>query len=282
MTHKGIADVEIHIHHDGEGRQNFVDRMSSFRDLLYQRHGLLRKRNGSITFGFIHGNWALDNSLPGGHRCGLNDEITLLRDLGCYADFTMPSGDSPSQARIVNTIYWCKDDPNSPKSYDLGVEIKCGGGRDGDLLMIPGPLGVRWRGRWFPRMEHGELASYDPPNAYRVKRWLDLAPQFGPDVFVKLFTHGAQERHSEMLLGTGLEQMFADFADEAQQRGCELHYVSTWEMFLAVDALRGEADPIESIQAGREETVGFFTGTRPGIGSTGPHQSGARVAPSHG
>jgi hypothetical protein len=243
MTRAGIADVEIHIHHDGEGRQNFVDRMSQFRETLHHRHGLLRKRNGSLTFGFIHGNWALDNSLPGGHRCGLNDEITLLRDLGCYADFTMPSGDSPSQARIVNTIYWCKDDPNGPKSYDRGVEIKRGREQDGDLLMIPGPLGPRWRGRWFPRMENGELASYNPPSAYRMKRWLDLAPQFGTDVFVKLFTHGAQERHSELLLSGGLERIFADFANEALRVGCEFRYVSTWGMFLAIDALRREIDP---------------------------------------
>jgi hypothetical protein len=244
LTHAGIADVEIHIHHDGEGRQNFVDRMSCFRETLHQRHGLLRKHNGGLAFGFIHGNWALDNSLPRGRHCGLNDEITLLRDLGCYADFTMPSGDSPSQARLVNTIYWCKDDPNGPKSYDTGAKIKPGGEQDGDLLMIPGPLGPRWRGRFLPRMENGELAVYNPPNAYRVKRWLDLAPRLGTDVFVKLFTHGAQERHSKVLLGKGLEQMFVDFANEARRAGCKFYYVSTWEMFLAIDALRREVDPV--------------------------------------
>lgn len=243
MAHAGAADVEIHIHHDREGRQNFIDRMSCFRETLYHQHGLLRKRNGSITFGFIHGNWALDNSLPGGSRCGLNDEITLLRELGCYADFTMPSGDSPSQSRMVNTIYWCKDDPATPKSYDTGVEIKCGGGQEGDLLMIPGPLGPRWRGRWLPRMENGELASYNRPNACRLKRWLELAPQFGTDVFVKLFTHGAQERHSEVLLNGDLEQIFVDFANETRRLQCECRYVTTWEMFLAIDALRRQVAP---------------------------------------
>jgi hypothetical protein len=30
MVHDGIADVEVHLHHDGEGRQNFIDRMTSF------------------------------------------------------------------------------------------------------------------------------------------------------------------------------------------------------------------------------------------------------------
>jgi hypothetical protein len=81
MASHGIADVEIHLHHNGEGQQNFVDRISGFTETLSSRHGLLRKHNGSITFGFIHGLWALDNSLPGGRFCGLNNEITLLRDL---------------------------------------------------------------------------------------------------------------------------------------------------------------------------------------------------------
>ena len=98
MVREGIADVEVHLHHDGEGRQNFVDRISSFCGVLDSEHGLLRKRDGKLTFGFIHGNWALDNSRPDGRLCGLNDEIRVLRDLGCYADFTMPSGDSPTQA----------------------------------------------------------------------------------------------------------------------------------------------------------------------------------------
>src|SRR5262249_45170846 len=46
MTAAGIGDVEIHIHHDGEGQQNFVDRISSFKDILRSRHGLLRRHNG--------------------------------------------------------------------------------------------------------------------------------------------------------------------------------------------------------------------------------------------
>ncbi len=29
MASHGIADVEVHLHHDGEGQQNFVDRISS-------------------------------------------------------------------------------------------------------------------------------------------------------------------------------------------------------------------------------------------------------------
>jgi hypothetical protein len=243
MKRAGIADVDVHIHHDGEGQQNFVDRMSGFIETLVTRHGLLRISGGRPVFGFIHGNWALDNSRPDGRWCGLNNEITLLRDLGCYGDFTMPSGNSPTQSRTVNTIYWATDDPLRPRSYDHGIAVKPGAPGAGDLLMIPGPLGLRWVGRIMPRMETGELASYDLPTAYRVERWLDLAPRIGGNIFIKLFTHGAQERHSSvLLLGGGLDRLFALLAEGCRWRGYALRYVSTWEMRQAVDAaVRGDA-----------------------------------------
>jgi hypothetical protein len=242
LKRSGIADVDIHIHHDGEGQQNFVDRMSGFIETLFTRHGLLRLSSGRPVFGFIHGNWALDNSRPDGRWCGLNNEITLLRELGCYADFTMPSGNSPTQSRTVNTVYWVCDDPLKPRSYDRGVAVKPGAPGAGDLLMIPGPLGLRWRGRFLPRMEGGEIASYDLPTAYRVERWLELAPRIGNEIFVKLYAHGTQERHSSALLREGgLDLLFTLLGEGCRRNSYQLRYVSTWEMRQAVDAaVRGE------------------------------------------
>jgi hypothetical protein len=243
MQRAGIADVDVHIHHDGEGQQNFVDRMSGFIEALVTRHGLLRLSHGRPVFGFIHGNWALDNSRPDGRWCGLNNEITLLRDLGCYADFTMPSGNSPTQSRTVNTIYWVCDDPLKPRSYDRGVAVKPGVPGAGDLLMIPGPLGLRWAERLKPRLETGEIACQDLPTPCRVQRWLDLAPRIGSDIFIKLYTHGAQERHSSaLLLQGGLERLFTLLVEGCRRYGHQLRYVSTWEMRQAVDAaVCGEA-----------------------------------------
>jgi hypothetical protein len=91
MTRDRIADVEIHLHHDGEGAQDFIDRISTFCEVLHTEHGLLREKDGKLAFGFIHGNWALDNSRPDGRWCGLNNEIQLLRDLGCYAALCRPA-----------------------------------------------------------------------------------------------------------------------------------------------------------------------------------------------
>ena len=262
MVRNGIADVEIHLHHDGEGRQNFIDRISGFCGALDSEHGLLRERDGKLTFGFIHGNWALDNSRPDGRWCGLNDEISVLRDLGCYADFTMPSGDSPTQARLVNTIYYCSDDPDQPKSYDEGVPVAPGDGVDGGLLMIPGPLGIRWKDRWLPRLETGELCCGNVATPYRVRRWVDLAPCIGADTFIKLFTHGAQERNSSVLLRDVLESAFNLLVKEAVRRGCSVYFVSAWQMYLAIDALRQRRDPVVTARTGQIEGVGAVSGRK--------------------
>lgn len=249
LTRAGVADVEVHIHHEGEGRVEFIRKMTCFCRVLHEEHGLLRSReDGRLAFGFIHGNWALDNSLPRGRWCGLNDEISILRDLGCYADFTMPSGNSPSQASTVNTVYWSTDDPLRSKSHDTGVPAAVSGGVKGDLLMIPGPLGLRWRDRPLPRMETGELASTDLPTPYRVKRWFELAPRLGEEVFVKLYTHGAQEKNSSVLLGGGLERMFSLVAAEADARGWQFYWVSAWEMYRSIDAVVRGLNPLSTIR----------------------------------
>jgi hypothetical protein len=237
LTRAGIADVEIHIHHDQETEEAFLHKMNRFAHCLFHGHGLLRERDGRIRFGFIHGNWALDNSRPDGKWCGLPGEVALLRDLGCYADFTMPSVPSPTQGRIVNQIYWCSSDGKSSKCFDRGIEAGVGKGVAGDLLMITGPLGLRFRDRLVPRVETGEVASYDPPTPSRVHRWFDLAPRIGEDVFLKLYTHGAHPSNRSMLLNGGLRDLLRWCAAEAAARGMELRWASAWEMFLAVDNL---------------------------------------------
>ena len=238
MVRLGVGDIEVHLHHDNEQRDSFTQKITEFCRRLTDDHGLLRQQVGRTVFGFIHGNWALDNSRPDGRWCGLNGEIALLRDLGCYADFTMPSIPSPTQGRVVNQIYWCTNNrDNRPRSYDRGIEATMGGGRRGDLLMITGPVGLRFGGRLLPRVESGEIAGYDLPTPSRVRRWFDLAPAIGEDLFLKLYTHGAPERNLGPLLDQGLSSLFRWIAEEAHRRGIEIHWATAWQMYKAADAL---------------------------------------------
>lgn len=242
LSRTGITDVEVHIHHDHETPAGFTEKMSTFIRRLHEDHGLLHVHNGRPMFGFIHGNWALDNSLPGGKRCGVTGEIKILRDLGCYADFTMPSFPSASQTHIINKIYWATGDPTKPRGYDQGIEAVPGGGVQDGLLMITGPCGLHYKERLMPWLEAGEVAIHAEPIKYRVGRWLSLAPRIGDDIFIKLFAHGAREDNAEVLLGTGakpntLGPMFQWIAEAAQQRNLQLHWVSAFDMFKAVDNL---------------------------------------------
>jgi hypothetical protein len=244
MVRLGVGDVEVHLHHENEQRDSFVNKITEFCHRLTGEHGLLRQQDGRTVFGFIHGDWALDNSRPDGRGCGLNGEILLLRDLGCYADFTMPSAPSPTQARVVNRIYWCTNNPgNRPRSFDRGIEATVGGGRRGDLLMIGGPFGLRFGERLLPRLECGEVAGYDLPTPSRIRHWFHLAPTIGDDLFLKLFTHGALELNLNPLLNGGLSSLFRLLAEEADRRGIEIHWATAWQMAQAANALIHAGDP---------------------------------------
>jgi hypothetical protein len=245
MTREGIADVEVHLHHDHDTEQNFLDRLSWFKETLRSRHGLMHELDGQLVFGFIHGNWALDNSRPDGRWCGLNNELALLRRAGCYADFTLPSAPSPAQTRTVNSIYWAADDPEQPKSHDTGIPVRPGGGRHGDLLMVQGPLAVRFGqdGRLAPRIDTGEIAGRDRPSDSRLRLWLRVAPRLGSHIFVKLFTHGTQPRNASALLGGDLDLLFEGVRRVSVEQGLRFHLVSAWEMFSAIEAIREERLP---------------------------------------
>jgi len=246
MTADGFGDVEVHLHHDADTEQNFVDRLCRFKETLRTRHGLMHDFEGQIGFGFIHGNWALDNSLPTGRWCGLNNEITLLRKIGCYADFTLPSAPSPAQTSTVNSIYWATDDPNRPKSHDTGIPVRPGEPRRGDLLMVQGPLGIRigMDGRLMPRLDTGELAGQDHPFEDRVKLWLRVAPRLGSHIFIKLFSHGTQPRNSSALLGGDLHRLYQLVRTICERQGLRYHFVSAWQMFRAIEDIREQRQPV--------------------------------------
>jgi hypothetical protein len=114
---------------------------------------------------------------------------------------------------------------------------------------------MRWKDRWLPRLETGEIRYGNVATPYRVRRWVELAPRIGADTFIKLYTHGAQERNSSALLSGVLESAFSLLADEANRRGCSVHFVSAWEMYLAIEAIRQRRDPAVTARTGQAEEI---------------------------
>jgi len=85
---------------------------------------------------------------------------------------------------------------------------------------------------------------------------VELAPRIGTDSFIKLFTHGAQERNSSALLREVLVSAFNLLVEEADRRGCAIHFVSAWQMYLAIEAIGQRRDPFVAAHTGPIERVG--------------------------
>jgi len=240
LCRAGFGEVEIHLHHDDDTADNLRHTLLRFKELLSSRHGLLPRRRdtGELKYGFVHGNWALDNSRPDGRHCGVNNEIDVLLETGCYADFTLPSAPSLAQTSTINRIYYAVDDPQRPKSHDRGVEIGTAPQPSNSLMLIQGPLLLDWKRRkcgLVPKTENACLQASQPPSIDRLALWLRARVQVPsrPDwFFVKLHAHGAAEESHETLLGEPMvrfHQALSQYAD--QHPNFHYHYVSAREMY---------------------------------------------------
>lgn len=261
LCRQGFGEVEVHLHHDGDAPEGLRRRLIAYKELLADRHGLLPKveATGEVVYAFIHGNWALDNSRPDGQNCGVNNELDILRETGCYADFTMPSAPDPTQTRIINSIYYAIDDPTQPRSHDKGVTAAVGVEPPEALMLIQGPLVLDWRRRkWgvFPRIENGCIQSNQPAGIERLPAWLKAGVQVKgrPDwYFLKLHSHGAPEWNARVALGEPMVRFHRDLNRQAQENpDFHFHYVTCREMYNLVRAAeagwRGSVDEAREYQ----------------------------------
>lgn len=250
MVFEGLGEVELHYHHHN-------DTVSTLRAGLkttlaeFNRWGHLLESGASPrrTFGFIHGDWALNNSAAG-KFCGVNDELTLLQELGCWGDFTMPSGDA-CQTRKINSIYYANSNPLRAKAHDWGADATAGRRDPPGMFLMQGPLGINWRAPDHPRIENASLTSHNWGRPDRIRKWLDCdvhvkgRPEW---LFVKLHTHGAIERDFDALFGEKAFEMHRLLNEQYNdgERYC-LHYVTARQAYnIAKAAEHGKSgDPSE-------------------------------------
>jgi hypothetical protein len=284
LCRAGFGEVEVHLHHDNDTAENLRRTLLQYKELLSARHGLLSRRRdtGEVAYGFIHGNWALDNSRADGRWCGVNNELDVLRETGCYADFTLPSYPSPTQTCKINSIYYAVDDPCRPRSHDTGIDVGAGPAPGDALMLIQGPLVLDWsRPKWglVPRVENGCIQGTQPATIRRLDAWLRARVQVPtrPDwYFVKLHTHGAAEANQRVLLGEPMVRFHRDLARRAaEDRNFHFHYVTAREMFNLARA--AEADWEGSVAEARDFLFGVQTltprvppdGDRPAVARRG-------------
>lgn len=250
LTKDGFGEVELHMHHDHDTAETLRAKIELYKR-RFAEHGLFsRGPNGEVRYAFIHGNWCLANARKDGRNCGVDDELVVLHDSGCYADFTFAAAPDESQPSIVNQIYWPTGDLARKRAYEQGEVARVGHVYDDRLLMITGPLAIAPRAEKVPFwIDNAGITKRRPPTPFRLRTWTaqNIHVEGRPEwVFVKAFTHGAPEPQADVFLGEPAkvlhETLAAKYNDGVRWK---LHYVTAREMFnIAIAAMQGKTgDP---------------------------------------
>lgn len=242
---QGFGEIEVHMHHHDDTSENMTNVLNNYTKLLHEEHGAftLNPATQKYNYSFIHGNWSLCNSRKDGQYCGVNDELIVLKETGCYADFTYPSAPSDTQSPKINSIYYAKDKPGKPNSHADGIDVKVGVKESGDLMIIQGPLALnfkRLKKKIFPQIENSDIRRSMPPTNERVDLWVKagIKIQDKPDWnFIKVHTHGTQDGDMDTLLGKPFDDM-CTYLESKYNDGDNyiLHYVTAREMYNIIKA----------------------------------------------
>ena len=245
----GYGETELHLHHGNDTQETA---RAKFQQAIayFHKFDFLKTSDGGTHFAFIHGNWGLDNS-RGKEYCGANRELAMLRELGCFADYTFPSLWQVSQPPFVNNIYEATDDER-PKSYDDGLDLHEGVAPEGDLVIFQGPLviaPVLNPRKLFFNVEDSEIHPAVPVTPRRVDYWMRARIHVNGRAdwqFIKVHTHGAESpEDASETLGPHFDAALS-YMEKAYNDGTHyvLHYVTAREAFnlarAAVDGRRGD------------------------------------------
>lgn len=239
--HDGWGEIEIHLHHGTSAPdtpENTRRALAEFRDILVGQ-GCLSRWNGEgvARYAFVHGNWALANS-NGGRFCGVDSEMAILAETGCYADFTYPSAPDPSQIGKINSIYECALPLAERTPQRRGRDLRRGRAPKTFPLIIEGALGLdfarRVKGVPAPKIENSELTAMHPPTLERLRLWQQatVTVKGQPDwLFIKLHCHGMNPDDETAMLGDSIQNFLRELTGWSQNGGgTSLHFVTAREM----------------------------------------------------
>jgi len=248
MQAEGLGEVEVHLHHgveEPDTPENLKSSLLYFRDTLADKHKCLSRMDGEgdPMYAFVHGNLALANS-AGGKYCGVDNEMAILRDTGCYADFTMPSAPDETQVAMINQIYEYGGDPELAVPHAFGRRVAVNGKKPLLPLIITGPLTFDYtrmkRGIPVPRIEDGSLTAAMGTSPSRLRRWTstDVTVEGKSDwIFVKLYCHGFFDRDQSACIGVDAKRFFGNLVEESAKTGRQtIHFASAREVFNMISA----------------------------------------------
>jgi len=266
---EGWGEIEVHLHHGMDApdtAENTRRQLLEFRDALTQNHGALSYLDDSPSpsYAFVHGNFALANS-SNGEACGVDSEMQVLAETGCYADFTLPTGFfHPAQIGKINSLYECSLPLNQRAAHRTGKDLGVGRRPTIFPLMVQGPLlfDIRSRDRsHLLDIENGALTRAKPPSIQRLQLWKRAAIQVAgrPDwLFIKLHCHSMDPTQHNAVLGDAMRRFLQELVEGAQLRNEMLHFVTAREM---VNVILAACD-------GREGNPGDYRDYRLKLGRT--------------
>jgi hypothetical protein len=239
--HAGWGEIEVHLHHgmhQPDTAENTRRALAEFRDRLALHHGCLSAETNSRQprYAFVHGNFALANSAAG-RFCGVNSEMQILAETGCYADFTLPSGFwHPAQTAKLNSVYECALPLNQWAPHRQGRDLAVGVTPSIFPIMVQGPLVMdttRSLRRAVPVLENGAVTGSMPMTMPRLPFWKRAHVHVSgrPDwIFIKLHCHGMDPTQHDSVLGDTFHKFLEELVAGAEARKETLHFVTAREL----------------------------------------------------
>ena len=250
---EGWGEIGIHLHHGLDAPdtpENTRRVLGGFRDELERRRALCYLDGaGPPRYAFVHGNFALANS-AGGRMCGVNSEMQILSDTGCYADMTLPAAAfDEAQISKINSLYECGLPLNERAPHSIGRDLAVGHRPLLFPLIMQGPLLLTLQGGR-GRIENGALVGTNPPSLRRLQLWKRgaISVKGRPDwLFIKLHCHSMDPTHEPAILGDGMRSFLRGLVRGAGERNEMLHFTTAREMVnIALAACDGrEGNPGE-------------------------------------
>ncbi len=255
LQNKGLGEVEVHLHHgvgSPDNAESLRRQLVEFRDRLAEDHKCLSRVNGEgqPMYAFVHGNWALGNS-ANGQYCGVDNELEILEETGCYIDMTLPSAPDVSQVPVLNSIYECGMPHAERAPHRREKRLRVGGDTPRLPVLITGPLLFDWSNRQaslpLPKLENGELAHFRKTDLRRLKLWTsaNVTVKGRPDWnFIKLHCHGFFDEDQSACIGENAIRAFSEIVEHGERTDqYKVHFASAREVFnmiiAAVDGKTG-------------------------------------------
>ena len=238
---QGWGEIEVHLHHGvqrPDTAENTSRQLIEFRDALATNHGCLSYLDnaGTPRYAFVHGNFALANSNRG-RGCGVDSEMQVLADTGCYADMTLPAAPfHPAQTGKINSIYECSAPLSRRATQRWGRDLKTGRTPQVFPLIVQGPLTMEFSPRNSSRwvgIENGALTAKNPPQLSRFELWkrARISVSGRPDwIFIKLHCHSMDPTQKAAVMGEPMRKFLRELLTGANDRREILHFVTAREM----------------------------------------------------